>query len=202
MDKEKQSKLRAEFENHLNSPLPLLIRLRNVVFGKVKPDLYTQLSFFFALVLWFVFFLWSVMGSVVIRTHLWIEAEKKIQVSKMIDERGIQLGFEPQSFIGRLEAFYALGIILWLVAFIGLILMWRKNFRFVWFFFGGAGLYLLFMLVMLGFDYWANDTTLFDKVSYFLLVGHTAFYAYYLKKEQDGEPIQFFGVDLNGDDED
>lgn len=199
-DKERQTKLRQEFEHHLNSPLPLLIRLRNVVFGKVKPDTYTQFSFFFAFVLWFILFLWSVMGSVVIRAHLWIEEEKNIQVSKLIDQRGIDLGFEPQSFIGRLEAFYALGIILWLIAFVGLILMWRKNMRFVWFFFGGAGLYLLFMLVMLGFDYWANDTTLFDKVSYFLLVGHTVFYAYFLKKEQDGEPIQFFGVDMNNDD--
>lgn len=52
------------------------------------------------------------MGSVVIRAHLWIEEEKNIQVSKLIDQRGIDLGFEPQSFIGRLEAFYALGIIL------------------------------------------------------------------------------------------
>ena len=82
-----------------------------------------------------------------------------------------------------------------MIVFIGLVLLWRKNERFVYFFFTGCALYLLFMLVMLGFGYYSGDTTFFDKIAFAILVLHTAVYAYFLKREKSGQKISFFGVD-------
>jgi hypothetical protein len=194
-EKEEKTRFREEFEAHLNSPLPILIRLRNFIFGKEKPDTYTQFSFWLGLVIWFIFIVWAVLGSVAIRMREIITDEKEIDVTAMIEQRGLDLGFDPQEFIGRLEAFYALSIAFWIVVFAGLVLLWRKNLRFVYVFFTGCGLYLLFMWVMLGFSYYSQDTTFFDKIAFALLVGHTAIYAYFLKREKDGGKLNFFGVD-------
>ena len=194
-EEQEKTSIREEFEAHLNSPLTLLTRIRNLIFGTQSPDLYTRFSFFLALIGWFIFFVWAVMGTIAIRMRDLIFDTKEINVTSLIEERGIALGFEPQSFIGRLEAFHALSVIFWLVAFIGLVLLWRKNERFVYFYFGGAGAYLIFMWVMLGFGYYAKDTTFFDKIAYFVMVGHTAMYAYFLKREKSGNKIHLFGVE-------
>jgi hypothetical protein len=198
-EEEDKSSIREEFEAHLSSPLPILIRLRNFIFGKETPDTYTRFSFWLALVIWAIFMLWSVLGSVAIRMREIITHEKEIDVTAMIEQRGLDLGFEPNEFIGRLEAFYALSIAFWIVVFIGLVMLWRKNIRFVYVFFTGCGLYLLFMWVMLGFSYYAQDTTFFDKIAFAVMVGHTAVYAYFLKREKDGSKLNFFGIDENED---
>jgi hypothetical protein len=190
---------KSDFESQISGSRALTTRIRHAIFGTETPDYYTQFSFFFALVFWFIFFLWSVLGSVVIRSRDWIMQEKQINVSQLIEDRGMELGFEPQSFIGRLEAFYAVAIFLWIIVLIGLILLWRKNWKFVYFFFIGCGLYLMLMWVMLGVGYWSKDTTLFDKTTFFFMLAHTAFYAYYLKREMIGEPLQFFGISTEDD---
>ncbi|HLP56266.1 MAG TPA: hypothetical protein VK151_14615 [Fluviicola sp.] len=194
-EEEKKVNFREEFEAHLNSPLPILIRIRNFIFGKESPDTYTKFSFFLALSIWLIFLTWSVLGSIAIRMREMIVDQKEINVTEMIEARGIELGFEPNAFIGRLEAFHALSIGFWIVVFIGLVLLWRKNERFVYFFFTGCGLYLLFMWVMLGFGYYRGDTTFFDKIVFWIMVLHTAVYAYFLKREKTGERLNFFGVD-------
>lgn len=194
---DKTNRLREEFEAHLNSPMPLLIRTRNLIFGKTAPDNYTQFSFFLGLIICVIFMLWSVLGSVAIRMREIIVNEKEIDVTAMIERRGAELGFEPQAFIGRLEAFYALSIGFWFVVFVGLIMLWRKNLRFIYIFWSGCGLYLVFMWVMLGFGYYRDDTTLFDKIAFLVLVIHTSVYAYFLKREQEGNKLHLFGVNLD-----
>ena len=194
-EEEKKVSLREECEARLNSPLPLLMRSRNFIFGQESPDNYTKFSFFLALVIWLIFLTWSVLGTIAIRMREMIVDQKEINVTEMIEARGIKLGFEPNAFIGRLEAFHAISIGFWMIVFIGLVLLWRKNERFVYFFFTGCALYLLFMLVMLGFGYYSGDTTFFDKIAFAIMVLHTAVYAYFLKREKSGQKLNFFGVD-------
>lgn len=196
-DTERKRDLRKELEAHLESPLPLLLRLKNVVFGKTIPDYYTQFSFFLSLIVWIIFTSWSILGSIAIRSRFWMETEKGIDVSALVSTRGEALGFTPESFIGRLETFYALAIVFWIIVFIGIVLLWRKMTWFPYFIFGGAALYLLAMWFILGFSYWYNDTTFFDKLCYILFVGHTAVYFYFFRREMNGEVGNFFGVDDN-----
>jgi len=200
-EEEEKSTLREEFEAHLSSPTLLLKRMRNFIFGKEVPDMYTKFSFWLGLVIWFIFMVWAVLGSIAIRMREIIVDEKEIDVTAMIGQRGTELGFEPEAFIGRLEAFYALSIGFWIVVFIGLVLLWRKNERFIYVFFTGCGLYLLFMWVMLGFSYYAQDTTFFDKIAFVVLVAHTGVYAYFLKREKSGNKVHLFGVNTDDDEE-
>lgn len=185
---------RNQLEEQLAKPSSWMIRARNIVFGETRPDTYTKLTFFLALAIWSIFFLWSIMGNVAIRASAWIEQEKKIPVTQLIEERGLALGFKPNQFLGRLEAFHAVSIGLWLVVFIGLVLLWRKNVKFIYFFFGGTAVYLLFMWSTVGMSYWWNDTTTFDKITFFVFNLQTAIYSYFLKREIKGERSNFFGI--------
>ena len=194
-EEEPKTSIREEFEAHLNSPLTILMRIRNFIFGTEAPDTYTKFSFFLALTGWLIFMIWSVMGTIAIRMRELIVDNKEIDVTALIEKRGMALGFEPDSFIGRLEAFHALSIAFWIVAFIGLVLLWRKNEKFVYFYFSGCGLYLVFMWAMLGFGYYSKDTTFFDKIAFFVMVAHTAFYAYFLRREKSGNKIYLFGIE-------
>jgi len=192
-EKSKQE-IRQRLEEHLNSPLPILMRLKNLVFGEKAPDTYTRISFYLALLIWFIFFLWSILGVVVIQSRHWIKEEKKIDVTRLIEQRGQELGFEKYVFADRLETFHTASIICWLVVFAGLVLLYRKKLEFIYLFLAGAGIYLLLMWFMLGFGYWAKDTTTFDKVVFILMVLHTSIYYYFLKMEKEGNPVNFFGV--------
>lgn len=194
-EKQQQSEFRHELEAHLSSPLPLLMRLRHMVFGSNSPDNYTKFSFFLGLIIWFVFIVWSVLSMVAIRMRDAIFQGKEIDVEQLIENRGLQLGFEPGTFTDRLTNYYTFSVICWILVFIGLVLLWRKHIAFIWFFFGGCGLYLLSMWIMLGFGYYNQDTTFFDKIAFALLIGHTVVYAYFLKREQSGNKIHLFGVD-------
>lgn len=192
---DKTNEFREEFEAHLSSPITLLTKLRRFIFGTENPDLYTKFSFFTALTGWAVFFLWSVLGTIAIRSREFIIDNKEVDIHKLLENRAVKLGYEAETFISRLETFYTLSVFLWIVVFAGLVLLWRKNFLFVWFFFGGTILYLICMWSMLGFGYFRNDTTLFDKVAIFVLIAHTAMYAYVLSQEIKGQPVRLFGLD-------
>lgn len=178
------SNIQSELEANLNSPRPLLVRVRNLIFGTQQPDNYTKFTFFLAIAIWFIFFVWSVVSAIVIRLGDTILDNKEIDVVELIENRGKQLGFESGEFIGRLEAFHALSVVFWGITFVGLVLLWRKNVRFTYFFFTGCGLYFVFLLTMLGFQHYIHDTTSFDKIAFAVLVIQTAIYAFFRKREE------------------
>lgn len=189
-----KQEIREQLEEHLNSPLPILLRLRNLVFGEQAPDTYTKISFFFALIIWCIFFLWSILGLVVIQSRHWIKEEKKIDVTQLIEQRGQELGFDRFVFADRLETFHTASIVCWIIVFAGLVLLYRKRMEFIYLFGAGTGIYLLLMWFMLGFGYWLKDTTTFDKIVFILMVAHTFLYYYFLKMEKAGNKTNFFGI--------
>lgn len=186
---------RKKFEAHLDSPTSLLAKLKNWIFGSTNPDMYTQVSFFIGLAIVITFLIWSILGFVVIDGRGWIQAEKGLNVENLIQIRGIELGFQSDEFLGKLTHFYTFSIVIWLAILCGLILQWRKKIVFIYVIGISAALYLIVMWFMLGFEYWVNDTTLFDKITFFILIGHSTLYAYFLKQELSGEHTNFFGLD-------
>lgn len=190
---------RKKFEAHLDSPTSILSKLKSLLFGDHNPDMYTQVSFFIGLFIASIFLIWSILGYVVIDGREWIQAEKGLNVQNLIAVRGVELGFQSDQFLGKLETFYFFSILVWISICVGLIMQWRKKIIFIYVIGVAAALYLLDMLFILGFEYWLEDTTLFDKILFFLLVGHSFLYAYFLKKELTGEKVDFFG--LNNDDD-
>lgn len=186
---------REKFEAHLDSPSSLLSKLKSWIFGDENPDMYTQVSFFIGLIIAVTFLIWSILGYVAISGRDWIEAEKGLNVENLIQQRGIQLGFEPDDFLNKLEIFYSFSSVVWSATMIGLILQWRKRPVFIYVIGIASSLYLVVMWFMLGFSYWFYDTTTYDKITFFLLIGHSLLYTYFLKQELNGEKTNFFGID-------
>lgn len=180
-----------------NSPMPMLVQLRDVIFGKGKPDAYTQVTFYLNICLWFILFIWSIISYFVISLRDLIYTEKSIPVETIILERGEQIGFESTDFLDRLLTFHSISIVCWILVFIGLVLMWRKNIRFVYFFFGGTMSYLGMVFFYLNSTYFVEDITLFDKIAFLAMNSSTLLYYFLLKREIQGGTLSFFGEDLD-----
>lgn len=178
-----------------NSPLPTLIKLRNIIFGKDKPDGYTQATFYLNTLIWFILFIWSVLSYFVITKRALIFTEKGIPVESIIIERGEQIGFASTEFLDRLLTFHAVSIVCWIFVFIGLVLLWRKNLKFIYFFFGGTLFYLGMILFYLNGIYYREDVTTFDKIAFLALNASSLLYYFLLKKEKNGGSLSFFGED-------
>lgn len=182
-------------ESIYSSPIPLLNRLRSFIFGTTKPDAYTQATFYFNFILWLIFFLWTVVSYFAIHFRHLIFEQKNIPVELIIKARGETLGFEPAEFLDRLLTFHSISIVCWIAVFIGLILIWRKNEKFVYFFFGGTIFYLGMNLFYLNFTYYQEDTTFFDKVIFLAMNANALMYFFLLRKEISGGSLSFFGED-------
>lgn len=198
-DSDKKHSFREEFEAHLESPIPILTRLRNLIFGKESPDTYTQIGFYLGIMIWTIFLVWIILGYMALTNTDWIEQEKGLDVHSLIRERGIALGFSGDEFQDKLILFYNVALVAWSGLFIGLVLQWRKQASFIYFIWGSGGLYLLAMWFLLGFTYWYQDTTTFDKIAFFLLIGHSSLYYYFLNRELRGEKTNFFGIEEEDD---
>jgi hypothetical protein len=177
----------------IGSQMPFLLRLRDWVFGNEKPDMYTQASFYMNMIIWFIFFFWSIASYAAITFRQLIFEQKNIPVELIIKARGIKLGFEPTDFLDRLLTFHAISIICWLAVFVGLVLMWRKDLRFVYFHFGGTLFYFGMLIFYLSFGYYKEDTTFFDKVTFLAMNVNAVMYYILLKREKSGGSLSFFG---------
>ena len=93
------------------SPVPFLIKCRNFVFGKIKPDFYTRIVFFIGVLIWLSFQLWTAISYFTLYSRSIIEEQKGIQIEKIIHDRGVELGFIDDDFVTRLLTFNAIGII-------------------------------------------------------------------------------------------
>jgi hypothetical protein len=159
-----------------DDPLPFILETRNFIFGKTQPSIYTQITFYSSLLLWMIFFFWSMMSYVAISMRSLIYAEKGISVEGIVDDRGVEVGYDMGIFLERLLTFHGVSLICWGLVFVGLILLWRKHRRYTYFFFGGTITYFCMIFYYMGWNYYMEDTTRFDKVSFLLWVVSVAFY--------------------------
>ncbi len=182
-----------EKKTKFQSPKPFLVRLRNLVFGKRKPDIFTRLTFYINLIIWLSFMLWNVIGYIAISSRKMITEVKGIEVEKIIAARGVELGFEPMDFITRLGVVHGVGVLCWGAIFFGLILLYRKRKQFVYFIIGGVIFYLGLNIFYLSFQFFREDTTNFDKIALLVMVLSTTIHSFLMKNERRGGSISFFG---------
>jgi hypothetical protein len=186
-------------ETLLDNPIPLLLRAKRFLFGEEKPDGYTQVTFYINLILWAIFFLWSCISYFAISLRTLIEEQKSIPVEGILMNRGIELGFQPNDFLDRLTTFHLISILCWIAVLVGLIFLWRKDLRFVYYYFGGTAIYIGMMLFYLNLSYYTEDTTFFDKISFIAMNAFGVMYYFLLKKEKNGGSLSFFGEEDSDD---
>lgn len=183
------------------SPVPILIKIRNIIFGKERPDIYTQITFYINMLIWITFMLWNIVSYFTITMRSVIYEQKGIPVETIIQKRGLELGFEPFEFLPKLLTFHAVAIICWGLVFFGLILLYRKKKQFTYFILGAAGFYLGMSIFYLSFNYFIEDTTSFDKIALLILIASIVLHGFLMKNERSGGSISFFG-EANEDEED
>jgi hypothetical protein len=174
-----------------------LEKIGNIIFGASTPDIMTKVSFYSSLVIWLIFFIWSLLSFGAIYFRETIQNEKQIPVSDMINERGLELGFDSGDFIDRLLVFHSIGTIAWIIVFIGIVLIWRRVSNYVYFFFGGTSLYFLTMLFYLNIDYYLEDTTFFDKIAFIALNLIGALNTLLLKSRNSSDPKGLFDENIS-----
>jgi len=175
------------------SPVPFLIKFRNFIFGKEKPDFYTRIVFIIGILIWLTFQLWSTLSYFTLYSRSIIEQEKGIPIEKIIRDRGTELGFIDDDFVSRLLTFNAIGIICWGIVFFGLILLYRKRKQFIFFILGGSLFYLGMSIFYVSYTYFIEDTTSFDKIALLVLITSCVFHYFLLNNEQKGGGISLFG---------
>lgn len=181
-----------EAQTSFHSPVPIILRLRTVVFGDEIPDKYTQFTFFLNLFFWFTFFMWSVASYLTISNREVIMDQKNIPVEEIIRSRGEQLGFEGQDFLDRLVTTHSIGVISWTVVFIGLVFLYRKKEIFIYFIAAGTLFYTGMLLFYISYSYFKEDVTLFDKIGLLAILLSSTMYFFLLRKENSGGSINFF----------
>lgn len=187
-------------QTKFQSPLPFVLKLRNLIYGKQKPDVFTQLTFFMNLTIWFVFMLWSVVSYFAILSRQYILRNKGISIEAIIGKRGAELGFAPGEFMDRLITTHAISIICWGVFFVGLIFLYRKRKTFIYMTVIPVLFYLFMQIFYVSFTYFLEDSTTFDKVAILISIVSLILFHFMLKNEPSGGGFNFFGA-LDEDDE-
>lgn len=188
-----ESSEKPEKTTKFQSPKPILVRLRNLIFGRRKPDIFTRVTFYINLILWLFFMLWNIIGYFAISMREMISEMKDIKVEEIIGDRGIELGFEPADFISRLTVLHGVGILCWSAVFFGLVLLYRKRKQFIYFIVGGVLFYIGLNIFYLSFQFFREDTTSFDKISLLIIILSTVIHSVLMNNERRGGSISFFG---------
>ncbi|MDB3906755.1 hypothetical protein N9355_04750 [Crocinitomicaceae bacterium] len=199
-EREEKELRKKEQIRKLESPIPFVVILRGWIFGKRKPDIFTRLTFVTNLVIWLLFLIWSGFSYFAVNSREWIWQQKGIGVTTIINDRGKELGFEEGVFLERMETASMIAIICWLVFFVGLVLLYRKKRIFVYFALIPLLAYVVLNSLYLGFDYFVEDITLFDKILLLISMVSLSISAYMMRNGgSENTGSNFFGVPTDED---
>lgn len=193
---EKEIKAKTKFQ----SPLPFIIQLRNLIFGKEKPDTFTYVTFYMNLVISLTFMIWNIISYFSISMKDFILAQKGISVEEIILARGLELGYKNDEFIDRLLTFHAISIICWMIVFVGIVLLYRKKIQFVYFIVAPVFAYIGMSIFYIGYTYFLEDTTIYDKIALLIIVAGSVVHYFLMRNESNGGSINFFGA-IEGEEE-
>jgi len=192
-EKEEKERIKREKIRKFESPIPFVIILRNLIFGKKKPDIYTRITFYINIILCTTFLLWSGITYFAIISRDWIWNNKGIPVKSIIERRGSELDFASGDFLNRLQVANAISIFCWIVFFVGLVLLYRKKKQFLYLTLVPLVIYIGINTFYLSFSYFIQDTTMFDKIALLILALSLIVHSYLMGNERKGGSISFFG---------
>lgn len=165
--------------------VPLLIKIRRFILGNTKPDSFTRLMFTISLFCWVLLSFWNGLSYFVLLSSDIIEKYKGFSVDQIIIKNGQNLGFNGPNFLVIITDFYFYTLFIWLFIFIGLVFMYRKKQRYILFILGGLTVHFAYMFYALGFQFFIEDVSTFDKILYALLILVTFLHSILMKKEKE-----------------
>lgn len=141
--------------------------------GRKRPDGFTRLLFTINLIAWFLLMIWNFLSYVAIQMSDFIKEHKNFSVNAIIRRHGRELGFiedNGESFLQAVSQFYFINIFIWILVFVGLLLMYRKLKIYPMVLLGSLLIHFILLLIMLGLQYFIESISLFDKFLYAMLV--------------------------------
>nr|WP_299206199.1 hypothetical protein [uncultured Brumimicrobium sp.] len=165
--------------------IPLLVRLKTLILGKNKPDGFTRLMFTFSLFSWLLLTIWNAVSYFVLLTSDIIEENKGFSVKDVIIKNGQNLGFNGEEFLSSITTFYFNSLFVWLFIFFGLVLMYRKKRIYTLVVLGGLAFHFIYMFIVLGFQYFIEDVSFFDKILYGILIVVAMIHSLLMSKEKN-----------------
>lgn len=163
--------------------LPVLKRWRNFILGIHHPDDFTRWVFFLTIFGWILLAVWNIIGYFVLISAPIIEKNKGFSVDKILIRNGQNLGFNGADFILIIRHYYFYSIFIWLLILIGIVLIYRKSIWYPLFFLGGFAVHFIYMFMQVGFQYFIEDISLFDKTIYGLMIGMGFIHSFFMKQE-------------------
>ena len=145
------------------SPLPYMIKLRNLIFGKKNPGPLVKYSFFVFLPIAIYFLLWNLLAFFAFSVGDLIRANKSIEISSLVAERFAELGIESANPIGTIQTYHSVSSLLMLGSIIGLVFLWRQKKMFFPLMFISMLFYLGMALFYVGGDYFWSEFSSVDK---------------------------------------
>lgn len=165
--------------------------IQRIIFGEKVPDIYTKTTFFLNILLWVMFFSYSLLQLLSIQySHLFL-VHKGVDLAQLIQQRGNRIGFEGNEFLNQLIFTQQISLVGWTIAWIGLVLLWRQKMAYTFFFFGGNLLVFSSTWYLLGSTYLQEDIPFFLKVLFLLLNANAFIYSFLLFRKKNGD-ITFF----------
>ncbi|WP_417266412.1 hypothetical protein [Brumimicrobium sp.] len=165
--------------------IPLLVRLKTLILGKNKPDGFTRLMFTSSLFSWLLLTIWNAVSYFVLLTSDIIEENKGFSVKDVIIKNGQNLGFNGEEFLSSITTFYFNSLFVWLFIFFGLVLMYRKKRIYTLVVLGGLAFHFIYMFFVLGFQYFIEDVSFFDKILYGILIVVAMIHSLLMSKEKN-----------------
>ena len=152
------------YQTKFNSALPMIIIVRNAIFGKKKPDGYTRVTFYINSIIWFTFLIWHLLSYFAFSLRDLIFEEKNIDVTSLITSRGEELGFVAMDFLNHILELHLFSVISWGIMFLGMVLLWRKSRWAIYTILISFASYYALLILFMSLDYFNQDVTFFDKV--------------------------------------
>lgn len=165
--------------------VPLLIKIRRLILGKTKPDNFTRLMFTISLFCWVLLSFWNGLSYFVLLSSDIIKKYKGFSVNQIIIKNGQDLGFNGPDFLVTITDFYFYTLFIWGFIFFGLVFMYRKKQRYILFILGGLLIHFIYMFYALGFQFFIEDVSTFDKILYAVIIVVTFLHSILMNREKE-----------------
>lgn len=149
---------------------PQLKFAKNILLGEERPGFYTQLNFYLGNIIASIFLIWNAVSLLILKFPDYLREHKQIDVHAIIELRGRKLGFFEGDFFNKIMLLFTIGIVCWTVVLLCYFWIWRRKKTATLIALIAIGIYFGAHFVLLGIDYFNIDTTLFDKISIFIIV--------------------------------
>ena len=149
-------------ENFMQSPVPLLVKLKRLILGDDIPVIYVRYFFYINSIIALIFYIWHLLGGVSVFFRSLIFNQKQIQVDQLISANSQKLGYTFDQLIWALKVHHILSVFIWLVIMVALVMFWRRKQNTIFYLLFLFLFYFLQGIYFFGWDFITKELTPFD----------------------------------------